>query len=235
MQALLWTLCVVASPALAGNPSGPVDLGAPRARVEQTLGAAARQWVESNCRSHRIELRRRGGLWLKLVYGPDNQLRAAGVFRLALPPKAAGSAQRRVELRWPGLVPGAGARSSYPSARSWRPMMMTTGAKQWVWLEESLSPTDPPGRSRYLGGVVVDDASDFAGGVDFPYDVGATITTTGTLDADWAEAEMMRPLVAWRQRTPPNFYIETLDTGAPSPPICGLLTLAQPKYTDFRR
>ena len=233
--ALVWALSVLASPSMARDPSRAVDLGAPRALVEQTLGVASRQWVESTCRSHRIELRRRGGLWLKLVYGADDRLRAAGVFRLALPPKVPGSALRRVDLRWPGLVPGAGARSSYPTPQSWRPVMTTNGAKQWVWIEESHAPADPPGRSRYLGGVVVDDASDFAGGVNFPYDVAEAVTATGPLDADWAEGEMMKPLVAWRRRTPPNAYIETLDADRPSPADCGLLTLAQPKYTDFGR
>lgn len=217
-----------------GRTSTAVDLGDPRPRVLQMLGSPLRAWHPSHCPNHRIELRRRGSLWLKLVYGSDDRVFAAGIFRLGMPAPAGGRELRPVVLRWPGLAPGAAGRSTYPPAVSWRPFFWSIGAKQWLWIEESMDPSDPPGRTRYLGGVVVDDASDFASGSDFPHDVAQAITVTQLSGADWAEAQMAQPLVLWRRRTPPNAYIETLDTSESSASGCGALTLALPDYTNFK-
>jgi len=234
LHALVCMIAWTAVPLQADTPTAVVDLGDPRARVLQLLGEPLVAWSPSHCPQHRIELRRKAGLWLKLVYGPDDHLHAAGVFRLAMPSNPTARAEGRTPLHWPGLAPGTTSRLAYPPPERWRPLFRSMGAKQWLWMEESSDPTDPPGRSRYLGGVVVDDASGFASGTDFPYDVADAVTATPSLDAEWAHADLTQPLLAWRQRTPPNTYIETLDAGDSSP-YCGLLTLAQPDYTDFKR
>lgn len=223
-----------AVPCQAGIVTQAVDLGATRTWVRQQLGNPLRAWSPSHCPAHRIELRRRGSLWLKLVYGPDQLVRAAGLFRLALGPATGSRGQRRVILRWPGLAPGAGSRSAYPAAENWRPLLWSIGAKQWTWIEESVDPADPPGRSRFLGGVVVDDASGFAAGTGFPHDVAEAITASGVAHADWAQADMSQPLLAWRSRTPPNAYVETHEVTEEPDTACGSLALAMPSYTDFR-
>lgn len=223
-----------AVPSQGSTSTAAVDLGDSRVRVVQTLGNPLRAWSPSHCPKQRIELRRKGNLWLKLVYGSDDRVHAAGVFRLAMPAHAGAREQRRVVLRWPGLAPGTAGRSTYPPAQSWRPLLWSIGAKQWMWIEESVDPSDPAGRSRYLGGVVVDAASDFASGSNFPHDVAQAVTATHLPGADWADAQMAQPLVAWRRRTPPNAYIETLDASDSSASGCGALTLALPDYTNFK-
>lgn len=227
-------VAAAAVPSKSSTLTTEVDLGDQRARVVRVLGSQVRAWHPSHCPNHRIELRREGGLWLKLVYGPDDRVQAAGVFRLAMPIDEGARAQHQPVLRWPGLAPGAAGRSTYPQAESWRPLLSLVGAKQWLWIEESIDLSDPPGRSRYLGGVVVDDASDFASGVNFPYDVAQATTAMHRPGADWAESEIAQPLVAWRRRTPPNAYVETLEVGESSTPGCDALTLALPDYTDFK-
>lgn len=210
------------------------DLGDPRPRVAQMLGNPLRTWRPSQCPKHEIELRRSGKLWLKLAYGPDDRVRAAGVFRLAREAPAGAGEPGRVELHWPGLAPGSDGRSAYPPATSARPLLSLIGAKQWLWIEQLVEPSTPAGRSRYFGGVVVDDASDFAGGEDFPVDVAQAVTETPMSSADWAEAEMTQPLMVWRRRPPPNVYIETLDTPSSPTPGCDALTLVLPEFTDFK-
>lgn len=234
LQAMACMLALATVPSQGRTSTVQADLGDPRPRVLRMLGSPLRAWHPSHCPNYRIELRRRGGLWLKLVYGPDDRVLAAGISRLAMPAHAGARKQRRVVLRWPGLAPGAIGRSAYPPAERWRPLLLSIGAKQWLWIEESTDASDPLGRSRYLGGVVVDDASDFAGGSDFPYDVAQATTATQWAGTDWAEAEMTQPLVAWRRRTPPNTYIEALDAGESSAPGCGSLTLALLDYTDVK-
>lgn len=232
-RAVLFMLAWLATSSEALSLVAAIDLGDRRAQVTQQLGVPLRAWAPSQCPARLLELRRRGGLWLKLVYGPDDRVRAAGVFRLALAPNASESTQLRVALRWPGLAPGAAGGSAYPSSEDWRPLVTSIGAKQWLWLEESHDPSDPPSRLRYLGSVVVDDASGFAGGRDFPHDVAEAITATGPAGPDWARADMVQPLLAWRRSTLPNVYIETLLESDEPGPGCGALTLAIPDYIDF--
>lgn len=230
---LVCALAWAAMPSQAGTATAKVDLGDPRSRVEPRLGSPLRSWSPSHCPKHRIELRRKGSLWSKLVYGPDDRMHAVGIFRLALPARAGAREHRRVELRWPGLVPGSAARQAYPPADDWQPLIWSIGAKQWLWIEESISPSDLPDRARYLGGVVVNDASAFAGGTDFPHEVAQAITTYGVSDFTWAQGDLAQPLLAWRSRTPPNAYIETLAAKVDPGAGCGALTLAMPDYTDF--
>jgi len=88
------------------------------------------------------------------------------------------------------------------------------------------------GRDRFLGGVVVDDASAFAAGRDFPYEVAEAVVRSQLRGQDWAKADLTRPLRAWRRRTPPNAYLESLDR-PPAEPGCEAVTLVLPDYTDF--
>lgn len=233
LRALVWAMAGIAAPSLAGSSTTAVGLNDTRAKVAQRLGVPLRASHPSHCPRHLVELRRRGSLWLKLVYGPDDRVRAAGVFRLSLPTSAGTRQPRRIELRWPRLVPGAGGRSAYPAAEAWRPLLWSIGAKQWLWIEESHGPTAPADRTRYLGGVVVDNASGFASGTDFPYDVAEAVTATGLSGVELAHAEITRPLQAWRRRTPPNVYIETLASTDEQNSACGPLTLVMPNHTDF--
>lgn len=233
LKALLLIAVWFSAPCDAGTSSATVDLGEQRANVEQRLGAVLRAWSPSHCPGQRVELRRRGSLWLKLIYGTDDRVHAAGVFRLAPPSRHGAQAQRLMVLRWPGLAAGSGVLLAYPAARNWRPLIWSIGAKQWIWLEESVNPSDPPGRSRYLGGVVVNDDSGFAFGAGFPYDIADALTAGGLTGSDWAQAEMFRPMLTWRGRTPPNVYIEALTATAAPMPTCDSLTLALPNHTDF--
>jgi len=215
-------------------PAEPiVDLGDSQARVLARLGKAQRVRAVAMCPTHRIELRRRGSLWLKLVYGPDDRLRAAGVFRLAQSGGRSGRVQPPAALRWTGLAPGMDGRSGYPEPAAWRPLLWTIGAKQWLWMETSEQAAGPSARERFLGGVVVDEASGFAAGVDFPHDVAEAVVAANFTGSDLIEAEFARPLLAWRRRTPPNAYIEALPDSPAQPPHCGAVTLVMPGYADF--
>ncbi|HNT38245.1 MAG TPA: hypothetical protein PKO45_03905 [Rubrivivax sp.] len=224
---LLVAVLALLAPTAGATPPRTVDLGATVTDVQTHLGAPLRAWSLAMCPDHRLELRRRGQRWLKLVYDPEGRLWAAAVFQLAR-----ASSASRPALRWPGLRPGFGAQAAYPSPQGWRPLLMSLGAKQWLWME--VSENDGDGRTRVLGGVVVNDASDFAAGRDFPHDVAETLTAIGTQSksSDWADAVMARPLLRWRRRTPPNAYIEALDHPADDEG-CNTLSLALPDYTDF--
>lgn len=234
---LLWALLAPAlwagTPVQAKNTAKPlVDLGDSRAEVHDRLGAALRAWTTAACPQNPIELRRRGALWLKLVYDADDRLRAAGVFRLAQPEGNKNRAMRPLFLRWPGLVPGTGGHAAYPPPGEWRPLLWSLGAKQWLWLEAREKPSNPA-RESFLGGAVVNEASGFAAGTRFPHDVAEAVTSASWSSTDWTHAELARPLLDWRRRTPPNAYIETLTTTHDPEPACDALTLAIPDYTDF--
>ena len=143
----------------------------------ERLGQPQREWTLAMCPTQRIELRRQGSLWLKLVYSPDDQLRAAGIFLLAQHRGKAGKAgkankaQQPVALRWAGLAPGMDGRTAYPESGDWRPFFWNLGAKQWLWLEALEPSAESSAREHFLGGVVVDTASGFAAGKNFPHDV----------------------------------------------------------------
>lgn len=224
---------LVSGQALAGPAGQAVDLGDSHARVQARLGEPLRGWGVAMCPAQRIELRRQGKLWLKLVYDRHDRLRAAGIFRLAQGGGKGGGAQSAAALRWTGLVPGLDGRSVYPEPAGWRPFFWTTGAKQWLWIEMSEQPYGTQARERFLGGVVVDEASGFAGGTDFPYDVAEAVTAAGLSGSDLAEAGFTRPLLAWRSRTQPNAYVEALPDSPDQVPGCSAVMLALPDYTDF--
>ncbi len=230
---LLYVMTCVAMPSHAASPVGAIDLGDHHARVAQRLGAPLRAWFPSRCPENRIELRRRNGLWLKLVYGPDDRVLAAGIIRLDPIANPAGRKRPGVMLRWPGLRPGIAVRQAYPGPEHWRPLLWSLGAKQWLWLEEYSGPPIPTDRSSYLGGIVVDDASAFAAGTGFPHDVAEAVTATRLSSDDWIRTAWVRPLLSWRLRTPPNTYIETRTTIDRPALACDALTLAIPDYTDF--
>ena len=202
-----------------------LDLGASADAVRTHLGPADKVWANAVCPDHRIELRRSGALWLKLAFTPDGKLGAAGIFRLARPARGKG-----VVLRWPGLKPGFGPARAYPPAAGWNPALMNIGAKQWQWLEQAQA--SPVGREQLLGSVVVDDASGFASGRDFPFVIAQAATEAGLSGAELQEGESNRPLLAWRRRTRPNAFVEALaKTGAHTD--CSPASMAILDYTDI--
>lgn len=227
-----WILAAVSAllnPAATAASLQVVDLDAMHADVQTRLGSPLRSWSLSMCPDHRIELRRQGQRWLKLVYGPNKRLWAAAVFQLGRD-LSVSERSRWHALRWPGLRPGFDVRATYPPPQGWRPLLSSLGAKQWLWMEASESGSD--GRTRLLGGVVVNDASAFAAGNGFPYEVAEAVSSAGLRGSDWAGADMARPLLRWRQRTSPNAYIEALNHPA-TKSACDAISLALPDYTDF--
>ncbi|MCW5653228.1 hypothetical protein [Hydrogenophaga sp.] len=222
-------VAMLSTASLAGAPAA-VDLGAPSSQVMARLGDPLRAWSLPMCSGYRLEMRRDRSLWLKLVFGTDEQLLAAGIFQLAAPARG----RPRAALRWNGLVPGAPAHDAYPAlTTAWRPWLWSQGAKQWLWLERA-EQGGPAHRERYLGGVVVSDASGFAAGRDFPYDVAEAVVSTGLHGDDLRDAAFARPLLAWRQRTPPNAYLEVLSS-PPQGANCDPASLVQLDYTDLPR
>ena len=177
-------------------------------------------------------MRQRGSRWLKLLFDQHERLLSVAVISLAPPGRRAGEAAGG-GLRWPGLVPGNAALRRYPDAANWRPFIWSMGARQWLWLEESHDPSDPAGRSRFLGGLVVNDASGFAAGAGFPYDLAHALTAGQPALAGWGDRDLARPLLDWRLRTPPNVYVESRVQDEDPGPGCGAETLTFPVYTDF--
>lgn len=141
-----------------------LDLGAHADQVREHLGPADKNWLDPTCPGYRVELRHQDALWLKLVYAPNARLAAAGIFRLRQSASA-----REETLRWPGLKPGFDSGDAYPPVQGWNPVLFNMGAKQWQWFEEAEAPL--ASREELLGSVVVDVASGFAGGRDFPFDI----------------------------------------------------------------
>ncbi|MBN9426544.1 MAG: hypothetical protein J0H09_08555 [Burkholderiales bacterium] len=226
----LWGL-LFAVPAIlhaqALSTDDPVDLGATLAQTHARLGAPQRTWSAGLCPKHRLEMRRTGSRRLKLVYGPDERLLAAGIFQLAPPQRG----QRVSALRWPGLRPGFDAQRAYPAVSDWRPWLWTLGAKQWLWFEQG--ETAPAGRQRYLGGVMVSAASGFAMGTNFPFDLAEAVMSLSLSGAELQQVEFARPLLAWRKRTRPNAYLEALDS--PNEDAnCDPASLVTPDYTDMK-
>ncbi len=217
-----------ASPAVARPADATIDLGTGTDAVAARLGPARRTWSVPLCPGHAMELRRTGPLWLKLVYAPDGRLAAAGIFRLALARDG-----RPRALRWPGLRPGIDGLGAYPGGRAgsarWRPWLLSHGAKQWLWFERDAAP--PPDRRRYLGGIVVDRASGFAHGPDFPYDAADAWVSTSLRGQPLERVELARPLLDWRGRTRPNAFVEVVADASEDSP-CDLFRLARLDYTD---
>lgn len=210
----------------AADSSRPhVDLGAEQAQVHARLGPPLRERYAQQCPDHLTETRRRGQLWLKLVYD-DGRLAAIGITQLALPPHGT----RSVNLRWAGVAPGMAGLRAYPALATSHPVAFSTGAKQLHWFERLSTASD--GRDRYVGGLVLSDASGFAFGGEFPYDVAQAVIASGLDGNDIAMAEFARPLVTWRARTPPNAMIEAVVRKR-SDGRCGLFGLALLDYTDI--
>lgn len=224
---LLWLLVLMAPSATVQARPPIVDLGATRAQTHARLGVALRAWSVPMCPNHLLEMRRSGHRWLKLVFGADERLLAASIFQLA--PPAPG--KPIAALRWPGLLPGAPARAAYPDPAAWSPWLWSMGAKQWFWLEraEAAHATD---RERYLGGVMVNEASGFAAGRDFPYDVADAVVAVPLSGNELQQAEFARPLLMWRRHTRPNAYIEVLKAPL-TDANCDPAWLARLDYTDI--
>ncbi len=223
-----WLGCaLLACGLLALHPAwgAALDLGASAAQVQERLGPPRKAWIDGLCPALRVELRRSGALWLKLVYGPEQRLAAAGIYRLAPPARGKPPAA----LRWPSLTPGMAGQRAYPAIHGWRPLYYNLGTKQWQWLEAAEAP--PAGRQRWLGGVVIDDASRFASGRDFPFDLAQAVVDTGLGSADLQADPSSRPLLDWRRRTMPNALIEAR---AEAPDIrCSPANKAVLDYTDI--
>jgi len=210
-----------------------VDLEASLLHVHARLGNPQQAWSTRRCPDHLLEIRRAQGRWLKLVFGPDGRLLAAGIFRLS----PIGSEAAPAPLRWPGLVPRDDSRRSYPDPAQWVPWQFTQGAKQWFWIEQetTLRPTPLPARERYLGGVAINGASEFARGRDFPSAIAAMVTANPDAAGlnGWLPSAVGR-LIEWRRRTAPNAYIEAI-AGSDLKSGCHPASLALLDYTDAAR
>jgi hypothetical protein len=210
-----------------------VDLGASLSHVHTRLGTAQQAWATRRCPDHLLEIRRTQGRWLKLVFGPDGRLLAAGIFRLS----PIGSEEALTPLQWPGLVPRDDSRRSYPDPAQWVPWQFTQGAKQWFWIEQetTLRQTPLPTRERYLGGVAINGASEFARGRDFPGAIAAMVTANPDAAGlnGWLPTAVGQ-LIEWRRRTAPNAYIEAI-AGSDLKSDCHPASLALLDFTDAVR
>lgn len=210
-----------------------VDLGASLSHVHTRLGDARQAWATQRCPDHLLEIRSARGRWLKLVFGPDGRLLAAGIFRLS----PIGFETAPPPLRWPGLVPRYESRRSYPDPALWVPWQFTQGAKQWFWIEQesTLRQTPLPTRERYVGGVTINGASEFARGRDFPGAIAAMVTANPDAAGlnGWSPAAVGQ-LLAWRRRTAPNAYIEAI-AGSDPKSDCHPASLALLDFTDAAR
>lgn len=225
--ATLMLAVTTAFTACADAQHAPLDLGATREQVHSRFGPARRTWSIPSCPEHRLETRRAGQSWLKLVFGRDGRLAAVGITQLAPPPR--GDA---VDLRWPGLQLGLSPVRAYPPPTAAQPVAFSTGAKQLYWFERLFE--TPAGRDRFVGGLVLSDMSGFALAAGFPFDVAEAVFSSGLHGDDLASSELARPLLAWRARQPPNAFIEAMAE-AEQGGVCDLFALARLDYTDVAR